>query len=384
MTMNSTIKVFAVDDDPTTGLLLESILGDAYLLESFERADQCLERLQHAVPDIFLLDVQMPGMDGYELCRRIKALPQSRDVPVIFLSVHDAIDDVLAGYDAGAEDYVVKPFEHVALHRKIENLLRIDEDRRSLRMQVQASEEFAHLVMASLNEYAALIRFLRSLNECEDHRGVVEATLNLMDAYQLEGPVQIRMRNVERTFSRAGENWPMEIAVINHVRALGRIFEFKTRSVYNFDHITILVTNMPLDDPDRCGRIRDDMAIAAESADAKLVALQAAADKLQLRAEIIDLLQKLGHHVDAYSRRYDEARYKSALHTTRLLDDLLSTLANLSMSSQQEETILDLVRTRSEKLIDLFDFARATSADLSELSARLEAVISTTADTVHG
>jgi DNA-binding response OmpR family regulator len=383
MTMNSTTKVFVVDDDPTTGLLLESILGDAYSLESFERPEQCLERLQHGVPDVFLLDVQMPGMDGYELCRRIKALPQSRDVPVIFLSVRDAIDDVLAGYDAGAEDYVVKPFEHVALHRKIENLLRIDEDRRSLQLQVQASEELAHVVMASLNEYAALIRFLRSLNECDDHRGVVEATLSLLDAYRLEGPVQVRMRHVERTFSRAGENWPMEIAVINHVRALGRIFEFKTRSVYNFDHITILVTNMPLDDPDRCGRIRDDMAIAAESADAKLVALQATADKLQLRAEIIDLLQKLGHHVDDYGRRYDDARYKSALHTTRLLDDLLATLANLSMSSQQEETILELVRTRSEKLIDLYDFARATSADLSALRARLEAVISTTADAVH-
>ena len=373
-------KVFAVDDDPTTGLLVATLFGNSYAVETFDAAEACLARLAQQMPDIFLLDVEMPGMDGYELCRRIKASPAGKDVPVIFLSCHDAIDDILAGYDAGAEDYVVKPFEHIGLQRKIENILRIDADRRALRMQAQASDELTSLVMANLDEYAALIRFLRALNECAGHQDVIEATLGLLDAYKLEGSVQIRMRNLEKTFSRAGENWPMEIAVINHVRTLGRIFEFKSRSVYNFDRITILVTNMPLHDPDRCGRIRDDMAIAAESADAKLAAIQSSEDKLRLRTELVDLLRDLGHNVAHYGRCYDEARYQGSLHTTRLLDDLLTATANLGMSDEQEQAIVELVKTRSEGLVDLYDFAAESGAKLSQLRARLEALLGATGD----
>jgi CheY-like chemotaxis protein len=376
-------KVFLVDDDPTMALVVEATLGKGYALEAFESADRCLERVAQEVPAAFLLDVQMPGMDGYELCRRLKAAPETKNVPVIFLSSRDTVDDVLAGYDAGAEDYILKPFASVGLQRKIDNLLRIEADRHALRQQAKDSEELATVVMASLNDYAALIRFLRALNECHDYQGVVEATLSLLESYRLEGAVQIRMRDVERTFSRAGENWPMEIAVINHVRTQGRIFEFRSRSVYNFDHISILVTSMPLDDPDRCGRIRDDLAIVAESADAKLVAIQATEDKLRLRSEIIGLLQDLTGHVDRYGRCYDDARYKSSEHTLRLLDELLSATAHLGMSTEQEDAILSLVRLRSEQLTDLYDFASETSADLSNLRRKMESLISTTADVVR-
>lgn len=380
--MSDNKKVVVVDDDPTTALLVKSLLGDDYAVETFDAAATCLDRLSEGAPDIFLLDVEMPGMNGYELCRRIKTSPAGKDVPVIFLSVHDTIDDILAGYDAGAEDYVVKPFEHTGLQRKIENILRIDGDRRALRMQAQTSDELASLVMANLDEYAVLIRFLRSLNECAGYQDVIEAMLGLLDAYKLEGSVQIRMRNLEKTFSHAGENWPMEIAVINHVRSLGRIFEFKRCSVYNFDHITVLVTNMPLDDPDRCGRIRDNIAIAAESAEAKLVAVQAGEDKARLRTEIVELLRELGNNVDRYGHRYDEARYQSSLHAVRLCDDLAAALANLGMSDTQEDAVLELVRTRSEKLVDLYDFAGTTGADLAAIKSRLEALITATGDTV--
>ncbi|HEX8963777.1 MAG TPA: response regulator [Rhodocyclaceae bacterium] len=380
--MDAATKIFLVDDDPTMAVVVESILGDRYEVSAFENAEHCLERLPAGLPAVFLLDVQMPGMDGYELCRRIKAAPEAAHVPVIFLSANDSVEAVLAGYDAGAEDYLVKPFGKVPLDRKIENLLRIHADRQALRRRAEDSEQLANVVMASLNEYAALIRFLRALNECRDYQGVVEAVLAVLDSYQLEGAVQVRMRSLERTFGRAGENWPMELAVINHVRTLGRIFEFRSRSVYNFDRVSILVTSMPLADPDRCGRIRDDLAIVAESADAKLAAIQETADKLRLRSEISELLRDLGDHVDRYGRSYQHARYQSSEHTVRLLDELLVATAHLGMSGEQEDAILDLVKRRSEQLADLYDFAGETSTDLADLRTRLEALISTTADAV--
>lgn len=376
--MDSDYNVCVVDDDPTSRRIMHSMLSDRYAVELFDSAETCLAGLSGRTPNLFLLDVSLPGLDGYELCRRLKSMPEGAASTVIFLTELDDLDHILAGYDAGAEDYIFKPFDVVGLYHKIENLRRIEQDRKSLLGQAQASDELASLVMANLDEYAILIKFLRTLNECTDYQGVVEALHRVMAAYHLEGSIQIRMRNVEKTFSKEGENWPLEIAVINHVRTLDRIFEFKTRAAFNFDHITILIANMPIGDQELCGRIRDNVAIVAESADAKLAALQSLADKTRLREDIQHLLAALGETVESYNRRYDDARYKGSVHTTQFLDDLLAAFAHLGMTSQQEEEILAMAKDRSNRLVDLYDFAGDTQATLADLSAKLQATLEAT------
>lgn len=382
--MNMNYKVFVVDDDMTTGIMVESMLDQGAVVEYFSSAAACLAQLTEGFPDIFLLDVEMPEIDGYELCRRIKALPDGSNVPVIFLSGRDRLEDVLAGYDAGAEDYVIKPFEHIGLQRKIDNLLRIVRDKLEAQAQAKAVEEIVDVFSGSLNDNAVLIKYLRSLNECSEFKDVVDLTMSALDSYHVEGAIQIRMRQTEKTFSRAGENWPMEIAVMNHVRDMGHIFEFNTRAVFNFGHISILITNMPLADAGLCGRIRDNLAIVAESADAKLTAIQSGADKQHLRTEIADLLDGLSKTVGRYGRQYDEARYQASLHTATLVDHLLLALAHVGLGSKEEESIIGLVRSDSEKLVDLFDFAGETSANLMEIRSRLGSLLDSTAEsTAH-
>lgn len=373
-------KVFVVDDDTTTGIMVESMLDDLAVVEYFPSAAACLEGLKDGFPDLFLLDVEMPGMDGYELCRRIRATPEGEPVPVIFLSSHDRLEDVLAGYDAGADDYVLKPFEHIGLQRKIDNLMRIVREKIEAQSQAKAVEEVVNVFTDSLNDNAIIIKYLRSLNECSEFQDVVDLTMSALDSSHVEGAIQIRMRNLEKTFSHAGEDRPMEIAIMNHVRDMDHIFEFNTRAVFNFGHISILITNMPLSDPALCGRIRDNLAIVAESADAKLSAIQSGADKQHLRAEIADLLEGLSNTVDSYGRRYDEARAQASLHTVGLIDRLLVALAHVGMRADEEDGIIGLVRKDSEKLIDLFDFAGETSTNLMNLRSRLGDLLESTAE----
>lgn len=378
--MSNPFKVFVVDDDQTTGFMVESMLDAIADVAYFSSAADCLASLDTGFPDIFLLDVDMPGMDGYELCRRIKARPESKQVPVIFLSGHDRLEDVLAGYDAGAEDYVTKPFEHIGLQRKIDNLLRIVRDRAEADAKALAAEEMAEIFSDSLNDNAILIRYLRSLNECVAYKDIVDSTITVLGAYRLHGALQIRMRHLEETFSSDGENWPMEIAVINNVRGMGDIFEFKSRAVFNFGHLSILITDMPIEDAELCGRIRDTLAIVAESANAKLVALQSVEDNQLLRAEISELLAGLGQTIETYGQRYDEARYQGSLHTANLVDRLLAMLAHISLSEKEEDAIVGLVKSDSEKLIDLFDFASQTGISLAGLRVRMESLLQGTAE----
>lgn len=376
--MDNDYRIFVVDDDNTARLLLDAMLGDTYVVECFPDAEACLSRLREQRPDLFLLDIGLPGIDGYELCRRLKATPDTAPIPVVFLSGHDSPDDILAGYDAGGQDYVVKPFDVVGLHHKIENLRRIELEKRALAEQAHSADELASLVMANLDEYAVLIKFLRTLNESDTPEAIVAAVLSMLAANRLEGAVQIRLREYEKTFSRTGENWPLEVAVMNHVRTLDRIFEFQQRAAYNFERITLLVTNMPVEDAELCGRIRDNLAIAVESADAKLAALQSFDDNATLRGEIDSLLTGIEATVANYGKRYDAARYQGSVFTSQFLDDLLAAFAHLGMSAQQEEEILELVRRRSEQLIDIYDIAGETRVTLEGFGIRLSGILEAT------
>ncbi len=87
--------------------------------------DEALRRIAHHPVDLVLLDVMMPGMDGYEVCRRLKADPQWRHIPVVMLTAKDTTRDLVRGLEIGADDYITKPFNTEELIARIQVLLRV-------------------------------------------------------------------------------------------------------------------------------------------------------------------------------------------------------------------------------------------------------------------
>ncbi|NIN01602.1 MAG: response regulator, partial [candidate division Zixibacteria bacterium] len=101
-----------VDDNTTNLQVLHEILGGrGYRLLIAKNGETALSIAHKAKPSLILLDIMMPGMDGYEVCRRLKADPETQDIPVIFLSALDDTKDKVKGLDLGAVDYVSKPFQ---------------------------------------------------------------------------------------------------------------------------------------------------------------------------------------------------------------------------------------------------------------------------------
>jgi len=117
--------VMAVDDDPevldTLGRVLEREAFDVTLSNS---AAEALIHLEKRVPDVLILDIIMPGMDGVTLCRQLRRDPRFMSLPILFLTAKGSTDDIVDGLDAGADDYVIKPFELAELRARIHALLR--------------------------------------------------------------------------------------------------------------------------------------------------------------------------------------------------------------------------------------------------------------------
>ena len=98
-----------VDDLPININALADYLSKEYRVQLATSGEQALALINKQRPDLILLDVVMPGMDGYELCRRLKADPELAEIPVIFLTVKDQQGDLVRAFELGAADFVAKP-----------------------------------------------------------------------------------------------------------------------------------------------------------------------------------------------------------------------------------------------------------------------------------
>jgi CheY-like chemotaxis protein len=110
--MNQKPKILVVDDEPFNVDYLEQELADLnYDTVSAGNGQEALEKLQTESPDLVLLDIMMPVMDGFAVLARLKANPKLRDIPVIIISAMNDLPSVVKGIEQGAEDYLSKPFE---------------------------------------------------------------------------------------------------------------------------------------------------------------------------------------------------------------------------------------------------------------------------------
>ena len=110
MSAHTKKRILAVDDDPISlGALRQILLQRGYDVTTAPHAEAALPILESSAFDLFLLDVTLPGMSGYDLCRRIRKKPETQDTPLIFLTAKGMCRDLVEGQDAGSDLYLIKP-----------------------------------------------------------------------------------------------------------------------------------------------------------------------------------------------------------------------------------------------------------------------------------
>ena len=369
--MESAFKVFVVDDDPAVRDIICAILEEEYPVQSFESAEECLAALAEKRPDLILLDINLPGMNGYTLCRQLKNDSQLRQIPVMFVSGHDSPEERIAGYDAGGEDFIVKPFEPEELLRKVKVAQNMVRNQRTLAEQIEEAEHLSSLVIASMDETGILLQFMSKLIAMDNAQEIAEGLLELLHRYRLDGVVQVRMEGEPLTLSAAGTNLPLEVSVIEHVRDQGRIFEFSRRSVHNFERITLMINNLPLDDPDYCGRLRDHLSVAAQGVDSRLKALLAEERSRRTQEGIQQALENVGNTIMELHEAHKENAEASSVLIVGLQETLLNSFYKLGLTDNQEKFLQNMVGDFMTRMVELLDRGIQTQDALRLLSNQL-------------
>lgn len=218
-----TTRVLVIDDDPSvTSLLKRGLAYESYRVVTASSGKEGLELARENPPDLVILDVMMPGMDGLEVCRRLRAADPS--LPIVMLTARDGVGDQVLGLETGADDYVVKPFTFEVLLARIRALLR--------RTEQQGAEalKFADLVLDTgthtarrghreidftTTEYDLLSQFMQNPRQVLSK----EQLLNKVWGYDFEGNyniLEVYVRYLRTKLEAEGE-----VRLIHTVRGAG-------------------------------------------------------------------------------------------------------------------------------------------------------------------
>ena len=161
-------RLLVVDDVPENVRLMDAVLtAQGYEVVSASSGAEALEAIAHRAPDLVLLDIQMPGLNGYEVCRRIRVDPVARFLPVIMVTSSEG-EDRVAAIDAGADDFITKPFNHQELLARVRSLIRIKQYHDTIESQAQQlarwNRDLEARVAAQVAELENLKRLRRFLS----------------------------------------------------------------------------------------------------------------------------------------------------------------------------------------------------------------------------
>ncbi|NJR59492.1 MAG: response regulator [Cyanobacteria bacterium CRU_2_1] len=151
-------SVLVIDDEPNGFAVIEALLHrEGYRLFYAASGIEALERLDAIKPDVILLDVMMPEMNGIEVCRRIKSHLEWKHIPVIIVTALNSKEDLARSLEAGADDFIAKPVNSAELRARVRSMLRIKQQYDSLQNTLQLREDMANMVVHDLRNPVATI-----------------------------------------------------------------------------------------------------------------------------------------------------------------------------------------------------------------------------------
>src|SRR5262245_10086874 len=151
-------KILIVDDDKYIRRLLSQVLGKfSYKTVEAMTGDEALSLAYKELPDVILLDLMMPGLDGYSVCERLKENESTRDIPVIFVTAKTDLQDRIYGLGVGAHDYICKPIQPKELIARVDAALRVKELQDNLKDKLRLQEELERARQQLTEQYMSSI-----------------------------------------------------------------------------------------------------------------------------------------------------------------------------------------------------------------------------------
>lgn len=350
--MQVTGQVLVVDDDRVARALHRSILATQFDVVTAGSGEEALEICRQRLPDLILLDIEMPELGGIETCRRLREIST---VPVIFVTAHETIEEHLRAYDAGGDDIIIKPVPKEILLRKATLAIQHFRKTSNLAEEKDSLQRMAMGFLSSMGQSGALLNFMRASISCRSHQALAEKLLEATRDMGLQCSLMIRHEDGPTVVTDMGQPTDLERSILEKSTMMGRLFQFKRRLVVNYDRVSIIASNMPDEESqsEQAGRLRDNIAILAETAEALCENVDMRIES-RLRAEQLQVaLGGAQASIESLRKQYQATLTDVGILSEQIVDDIEKTFSWLGASQGQENVISETVSRSTRRIVEL-------------------------------
>lgn len=350
------------------GINAENSTNSVDLVES---AEAFLDKLSafDAAYEVLIIGSGMGEIAG-ELTRDARQIVSNAHILYILrnysLSAHrDALD-------MGATDVVSEERLPDSLSMRLQPIRHAVEIGNELRHQLTYAQHTAFSAMSSMGELGVVLDFLRKSFMCGEPVALANLIIDAVEQYGLRSIVRISIKDVTHVYSREGVDKPAEIKVMDNALMMGRIFEFRDRCAFNYGKVSIVVMGMPMEEPERVGRLRDNVALLAEAGEAKATVIELDLISRQ-RAQAIALVQKsILMNFKLMENNKETLKQTVMSRVFKLKEELEMEFLSMGLTADQEQILMDKVESHSIKLLVPEEHEARLSESLAMLAAMLE------------
>jgi hypothetical protein len=220
-----------------------------------------------------------------------------------------------------------------------------------------------------------VVQFLRASFACETPDQLADELIVALKHYGLDGLLDLHLPGHCCYVSSEGECTQLERSILAHVRNMERLFQFHDRLVVNYPFITLVVSKLPIADADQVGRLRDNLAILAEGANARLMALGSETARLTQSNGIRHALVDLSAALDAVEKQQEAQRLKALVAMDQYILDMEHLFVRLGLTEEQEGSLSDMARQTAENIGTLLGDDKAVSDQLHGVAVQLRKLV---------
>lgn len=334
--------ILSIDDERANQMLISRSLEKDFSVDLAHSGDEALRQIEANPPDLILLDVNMPGMDGIDTCYKIREIAGLEELPIIFISALSDLEDKLKGYEAGGNDYICKPIVIPELYSKIQVLLEQKSKYGQNLKTLQSTRQAMLSALSYAGELGSIIQFFEDGFRCANLADLASVIFSVGEQLGLSLTIQFRSDEKVATISSTGVAAPLEEELLTQAQCGERIITFRRKSLYNARTISILVRNMPVEDEELCGRIRDHLAIILHACEAQidLIAARNRARKVRNR-EIDSLLNTVISDFSTLSQMLDQYQNRMEENLEEFRIDFEETAATCDIQATQVSSLME-------------------------------------------
>ncbi|MBE1299495.1 MAG: response regulator [Alteromonadaceae bacterium] len=364
-------RICIVEPDEIEQDILSGILSEDFSVEMFSDGLAMLQTLTPDVPTLVILETMLPGPTGYDICQMIRDEYSHCVTSVVFLSAKTSVEERLKGLEAGADDYINKPYDILEISAKVNSAIDLLKSKIGLKEQLDYASQTAFQAMSAQSEMGIILKGVQGVIEAESFEELCDAVFSCMAQFDLKCTLYYEISGAPQFQASPGRtSSTIEQEIILKIRAKERIWTKGHRAIFTFGDTSLLILNMP-EDQEKTGRLRDSLCFLMEAFDVKTDGLnkqQALVDAENWQQSIKNitlLLTKASHEL--------QHSVDSSTSTIRqMMQDLDMLLPSLGLEEDQEARIHHITDSSTELFNQNLEKTERTSHVFSEVLHKLQ------------